>query len=405
MVTHLFAAPRGQISIGDKPMKIKKPNIKGGRGILRESAPYCTAILFYLLLKHLYVLGDVIAAIVSVLTPILIGLILAYIIDPPVRKVEKKLAARGSKHYRGKAITIVVLIIVFSLLLLAAAVIPQFTTSIIHFSSNTTAYHDSLQNSVDSLFGHHVDLTSTFSITDKIMQKLNSSVQNFIAQKSAATGKAIGNLAIDFILAIYFLLYKKSILKRGTHLLHLIVPDSSYDQTSAFLKRCDVIFIKYITCEVIDGIIVGVANAVLMLIFGMEYIPLVSVVVGVTNLVPTFGPIIGAVCGVFILMIDNPLHAIIFLLITGLIQGLDGYVLKPKLYGDTLGIPGIWVLIAVILGGRIFGMWGMLLAIPVAAILSIVIDEAIVPVLKKREERRRAEAAAASGGGDTGAGA
>jgi predicted PurR-regulated permease PerM len=137
----------------------------------------------------------------------------------------------------------------------------------------------------------------------------------------------------------------------------------------------------------------------------MEYIPLVSVVVGVTNLVPTFGPIIGAVCGVFILMIDNPLHAIIFLLITGLIQGLDGYVLKPKLYGDTLGIPGIWVLIAVILGGRIFGMWGMLLAIPVAAILSIVIDEAIIPALKKRQARRDGETAAASGGGDPGAGA
>ena len=110
-------------------MKIKKPNIKKSRGILRDSAPYCVAILFYLLIKHLYVLGNVITAIVSVILPLILGLILAYVIDPPVRSLERRMKAKGRKHARGKAITIVVLIIVFSLLLLAAAVIPQFTTS------------------------------------------------------------------------------------------------------------------------------------------------------------------------------------------------------------------------------------------------------------------------------------
>lgn len=372
-------------------MKIKRPDFKGSRGILRESAPYCAAILFYMLIKHIYLLGDVISAIVSVLLPIIIGLVLAYIIDPPVRGLERRLKAKGKKHSRGKAITIVILIIVFSLLLIVAAAVPQLVTSIVKFSGNTTAYHESLQKSVNAIVGRNVNLTSTFRITDRIMNRMNQYVGTYLAEKSGEIGSALGSFAIDFILAIYFLLYKRRILSRVRKLLHVLMNESTYDKASVFLKRCDAIFIKYLTCEVLEGIIVGVTNAVFMLIFRMEYIPLVSVIVGVTNLVPTFGPLIGAIVGVFILMMQNPLHAVIFLLITGFIQTVDGYILKPKLYGNTLNIPGIWVLIAVVLGGRILGMWGMLLAIPIAAILGIVIKEALIPYLKARRRKREQE--------------
>ncbi|MGN0709497.1 MAG: AI-2E family transporter, partial [Anaerovoracaceae bacterium] len=154
---------------------------------------------------------------------------------------------------------------------------------------------------------------------------------------------------------------------------------------------CDAIFIKYLACEVIDAVIVGAINAVFMVIFRMPYVPLVSVVVGVTNLIPNFGPIIGAAVGGFILLIVNPIQAILFLLFTGILQTIDGYVIKPKLFGDSLGVSGIWILITVVVGGRIFGVWGMLLAIPFAAIFDIVYHEAIIPALERRKERRTAE--------------
>ncbi len=365
-------------------MNLKKPNLKGS-SILRDAAPYCVAILFYLVIKHLYVLGDLIAAVVSVIMPLILGLILAYVIDPPVRAVERRLRKRGKSHPRGKAIAIVVLIIVFSLLLLAAAVIPQFTTSILQFSENSTAYHDSLQSSVNRLMGRKIDLTSTFKITDLLMEKVNASIQKAISSKSAATGKGLASFAIDFILAVYFLIDKNKIVGRGKQFFQLVIKDSVYPRFASFMKRCDTIFIKYLMCEIIDAAIVGVVNAVFMLIFRMSYVPLVSVLVGVTNLIPTFGPMIGAAGGVFILLLEDPLDALLFLVFTGALQGVDGYVIKPKLYGDTLGIPGLWVLIGVILGGRIFGTWGMLLAIPVVAILDIVISEGLVPVLKSRK--------------------
>ncbi|MDD5922838.1 MAG: AI-2E family transporter [Eubacteriales bacterium] len=368
-------------------MKIRKPNLKNGnaQGILRDAAPYCVAVLFYLILKHLYVLGDFVASVFTVILPVILGLVLAYIMDPPIRAVEKKLRKRGKSHPRGKAITIVVLIIVFSLLLLAAAVVPQFMNSIVQFSENSTAYHASLQHSVDSIFRKHVNLTNTFKLTDLIMEKINDMIQKNVVSKSEATGQGLAAFAVDFILAVYFLIDKDKIIGKSKRFFQLIMKDSVYPRFSAFLKRCDRIFIKYLICEFVDAAIVGVANAVFMLICRMKYVPLVSVVVGVTNLIPTFGPIIGAACGVFILLLTNPLHAILFLLFTGVLQGADGYVIKPKLYGDSLGIPGIWILIGVILGGRIFGTWGMLLAIPVVAILDIVIREALVPWLKNRK--------------------
>ncbi|MDD6154347.1 MAG: AI-2E family transporter [Eubacteriales bacterium] len=365
-------------------MKIKKPNFKDS-SILREAAPFCVAILFYLIVKHLYVLGDLIANIVSVIMPVILGLVLAYIIDPPVRAVEGKLRAREKSHPRGKAITIVVLIIVLSLVLLAAAAIPQLITSVIDFGGNATAYHSSLQTTIDNIFGRHVDLTDTFKVTDMVMTKVNDYVQKNLVAKSGATGKALGNFAVDFILAVYFLIDKDKIISGGRHFLQLIMKDSYYVRFDGFLHRCDKILIKFLTCEVIDALIIGCANAVFMLIFRMNYIPLVSVIVGVTNLIPTFGPLIGAVCGVFILFLTNPLHALLFLIFTGILQGADGYVIKPKLFGNSLGISGIWILIGVILGGRIFGMWGMLLAIPAVAILDIVIKEGIVPILKHRK--------------------
>ncbi len=114
---------------------------------------------------------------------------------------------------------------------------------------------------------------------------------------------------------------------------------------------------------------------------------MISVVVGLTNLAPTFGPVIGAAIGAFILLLVNPWYALYFLIFTVIIQIIDGYILKPRLFGGALGVPGVVVLICIIIGGRLFGIWGVLLAIPFAAIASFLVKEA----LERREAKRAAE--------------
>ena len=128
---------------------------------------------------------------------------------------------------------------------------------------------------------------------------------------------------------------------------------------------------KYIVYSIIEAIIVGGVNAIFMCICGMQYIGLVSVAVGVTNLIPVFGPAIGAAVGGFVLLMVNPFHALIFLVFTAVLQTIDGYILKPKLFGETFGVSGLWILIAIVVGGRLAGMVGILLSIPAAAIIDL----------------------------------
>ena len=122
-----------------------------------------------------------------------------------------------------------------------------------------------------------------------------------------------------------------------------------------------------------------------MTIAGMPYVILTSVVVGVTNLAPTFGPIVGGVIGGFILVLVNPWYALWFIIFTIILQTCDGYVIKPKLFGGSLGVPAVWILVSIIVGGRMFGVWGVLLAIPFAAIFDYIFREIIWVRINRRK--------------------
>ena len=124
-----------------------------------------------------------------------------------------------------------------------------------------------------------------------------------------------------------------------------------------------------------------------MMITGLPYAVLISVVVGVTNLAPTFGPIVGGVVGAFILVLVNPGYAICFLIFTLILQTVDGYILKPKLFGDSLGISSVLILVSIIILGRIFGVVGVLLSIPIAAIVDFMYRDLFLKPLEDRAEK------------------
>jgi predicted PurR-regulated permease PerM len=164
------------------------------------------------------------------------------------------------------------------------------------------------------------------------------------------------------------------------------IPAEQLKIHNAFWKRVNDIFIQFIGYDLLEGLIVGVINAIVMAIFGMPFIPLISVVVGVTNLLPTFGPMVGGAVGALILLLNNPIHALWFIIITVVIQTVDGYIIKPRLFGGSFGIPAVWTLIAIILGGQMFGVTGILLAIPFAATINILYKEQFVPWLQNHQK-------------------
>ena len=200
----------------------------------------------------------------------------------------------------------------------------------------------------------------------------------------------MGSFAIGFMLSIYLLAEKENLKQGIQRLLRALLPEKRYDGLLRFCAHTDGILIRYILYSLLECVIVGAANAVFMLVCGMSYTPLVSILVAVTNLIPTFGPLIGAVIGAFILLLDKPVHALWFLLFTVVLQLIDGYVLKPRLFGSSLSVSGLWILIAIVLGGKLFGVVGMLVAIPAAAICVDLYRNYLIPWLeKKRKERER----------------
>ncbi|MDO5121206.1 MAG: AI-2E family transporter, partial [Erysipelotrichaceae bacterium] len=198
-------------------------------------------------------------------------------------------------------------------------------------------------------------------------------------------GSTIVNIVIGLIIALYLLLDKKRIMGSVSELRQALLTQESFEKHNAFFLRCHEILISYIGCNLLDGLIVGVVNAIVMMLLGMPYISLVSVVVGVTNLLPTFGPIVGAVIGAVILVFDSPINALYFLILTIILQTIDGYYIKPKMFGNTLGIPAVLTLISTIILGKIYGAAGILLAVPAMAIVMFLYREHFLPWLRKHK--------------------
>lgn len=365
----------------------------------------CCGVVLFLFLSHLSIIWTILKAAYHWTAPVIAGIIIAYVIDPLVRFWENSVFGKMKKRRAARALGVVitVAIIVLFIVFLLVALIPQIIDSITMFIENLSGYAEGLNNMLGSLqefaAQHNVDISNLTSsagdlissITDSLPQSING-----ILNTTISYGTDIFNGVISCIIAIYILMDKYRLMNGMKRLWKAIVNEQSYQKTNSFLGRCNAIMVRYIIVDLLDGLIIGVSNAVFMLIAGYPYVPLISVIVGVTNLVPTFGPILGGAIGALILLFINPWYALVFLIFTFALQTCDGYILKPKLFGTQLGVPSIWILISIIVFGRIWGIAGILLAIPIAAILDFIYQDEFLPWLEARKKKSTAAAAAVS---------
>lgn len=359
----------------------------------------CSAVLLYMLLSHFSVILDGINSIFGFIKPVVVGCVIAYIFDPLSKLFEtsiyKKL--RNEKTRWKLSVATAIIVIIAAVVLLFVALIPQIVDSITTFASNIGSYVESSQELIDQFEKAHANgiLSSEFSglanIVNKVLENIGSLFTDNmegIVNSSVSAGKNVFDIVISFILAIYLLLDKRRIINGISRLMELILKEKTYKSSGEFLDKCNKILIRYISFDIIDGVIVGIVNAIYMLVAGLPYAVLISVIVGITNLAPTFGPIVGAVIGGFILVLVNPWYALWFLIFTIILQTVDGYILKPRLFGESLGVSPLMILISIILGGRLFGVVGILLAIPFAAIFDFVWKDFILKKLEERKAKR-----------------
>lgn len=375
--------------------KLKENKWILGAIILCLSASGIIIIVAYLLIAHFSNVSAAIGTFIGYFRQVLIGGILAYLVNPIAVAIKKKIFARSKLKDGGWALSVAVALILVLLLLLflLGLVIPQLIESVVSFSKQFRDYYPAL---ADGLNEYGIDLSVIgFSPLDTAgsLKDTVSAISSFAMENGSkilgvimGAGHGILTFAISVILAIYLISAKDEIKGGSVRLLNALFSEKRANGMVEFLSRCSGIFLHYAYYSLIEGILIGLINAIFMMILRIPYVSLVSVVVGITNLIPTVGPVIGCVIGAFVLLIEDPMQALIFIIFTVVLQLFDGYILKPRLFGNSLGVSGVLIMVAVVVGGNMFGILGILLSIPAVAIIDMIYHDYLLKGLENRKK-------------------
>ncbi len=357
----------------------------------------CAAVLLFTVLNNFHSVAHYFNSFLKLISPIIIGLAVAYLLNPIAlffeNKPLKKIKKASSRHLAAVALTAVCFILVIALLLVA--LIPSLVQSVTKLVNNWPSYTVKLEELLNKAavlaenLKLNIDITNLSGMIDSAMDKgiaLLKENTNTIMSTLGSVGTSISNFFIGILFGFCFLAAKKTLLSFATALRTAIYKEKRLERNNELLHRCNKVFLRYVGYTLIDALIIGVTTLIFLLVMRMPYAPLIAIVVAITNIIPTFGPIIGGAIGIFFLVLDKPLNALLFLIFICVLQALDGAVIKPRLFSGSLGIPGVWTLILIIFGGKIAGVLGILLAIPFAAIFVILYQETVVPRLEKRKE-------------------
>ena len=357
----------------------------------------CIGVVVFVILSNLGTVIGYIGSFLHFFRPVILGIVFAYVLNPLVGLFENKIL---KKHFKKTtrhilSLTISAVMVLFLLFLLGFFLVPQIASSVGMFVSNLDDYVASaekvLKNISEYFAARNIDISGIEQSIEGMFASLQSALPTSLEKIFSVIG-SIGVNILDFViaavLALYFLADKNRLLHGIDKIIRAVQKPETNRKMMDFLKRGHSILIRYIVFSLLDALFVGAANFIFMLAAGMPYGVLVSVVVGVTNLAPTFGPVVGGVIGAFLLFLVHPIYALQFLIFTVILQFFDGYVLKPRMFSGALGVPGVMVIACIVVGGKMFGVWGILLAIPFAAFIYYILREIVGRRLEKREEEK-----------------
>lgn len=335
----------------------------------------CVGILLYLGLTHLPQVRMAIRSFLTVLSPFIFGFVIAYLLNTPTNFFERKVYRR-LKCRRALSILTVFLLTIAVIVFLLQLVLPQVFSNIVNLMNNMSYYMGNLDQMVREIvqrfdFGGKglADLMSSYNeIIQKATEFLKTAVPNILN-----FGMAVGNGVITGVTAviasIYMLGGKTRLTGQLKKLIYALFPANGVSNILRVCSKANQVFVGFINGKLIDSAIIGVLCFLLSTAIRTPYAVLLSVIIGVTNIIPFFGPIIGAVPCLMILMLVDPWAALRFGILVVALQQFDGNVLGPKILGDSTGLSAIWVLVSIVVGGGLFGFPGMLLGVPTFAVL------------------------------------
>ncbi len=372
------------------------------------------AILVVAFFFRFDIVTNVFGYIMNALVPVFYGIIIAFLVDPIVRFIErcfrrifkKKFMAaqenpikkrRQKKRWRVFAILIALFAVILMLAGLLWLVIPQLVISLSQMVENFQGYYNNFTGwindvmSSDSSFGSLIK-----SLVGEGFERVNSFIetsvmpyaQGLVGDLASGIIGVIGtfmDVLIGFIIAIYFLYHKERFIAHVKMFLYSFMKKDRANSTIRLGQDVNKYFGGFLTGKILDSMIIGVICFIVMSIFQFDYALLISVIVGVTNIIPFFGPFIGAIPSAFLLFMIDPMECLYFIIWVLILQQLDGNVIGPLVLGSRTGVSGFWVITSITVFGSMFGVLGIIIAVPLTAVLLVLIKRRIAGGLKRRK--------------------
>ncbi len=355
------------------------------------------SMVFLSVLRNLTFVGQAISAALGVLMPIIYGFAIAYLLNPLMCFFERHLARSRLGSIRARRILAITLSYLLAGVLIAmfiSIVVPQLISSITMLVSNVSVYINDTNRWINNLLlsippelaggnlvGRFAQVTE--ELINRFFYLLADSLPLLIGITSRFTSGVI-SFVLGIIISIYMLSGKETFFAQTKKFLYAFLPAPAVEQMVRISHRSNQIFSGFIIGKIVDSLIIGVLCYFGMLLLDMPYAMLISVIVGVTNVIPYFGPFIGAVPGFLIILTYGTMPAIIFLLFILVLQQFDGNILGPKILGNTLGISPFWVITAILVFGALFHVPGMFLGVPVFAVIYNIIRDLVNYLLQRK---------------------
>ena len=356
------------------------------------------AIAFNWVLQHLGDIGSSMSWLVSVVTPFLVGGAIAFVLHVPMKRIEAWLPMHKGKLKKARRPLAIVLTLLFVALLIAFAlfvIIPGVSDTVQQIKAQIPAAAAAVQEWVkvveerlpqvgEYLAAAQLDWQSLAQKAVSIVQNLGSGLVNSGVSLVSGVVSGVVTFFIAMVFAIYVLMQKEKLGRQGRAILYAVLPEQVADRTVSIVRLSDKTFSSFLSGQCIEAVILGCLFVVSMTLLRLPYAPLIGVLIAFTALIPIVGAFIGCIVGAVLILMVSPIQALEFVILFLVLQQVEGNLIYPHVVGTSVGLPSIWVLAAVTLGGKLMGVLGMLVFIPLCSVAYALLREFTFARLKKR---------------------
>ncbi|MEI3335918.1 MAG: AI-2E family transporter [Clostridium sp.] len=354
-------------------------------------------ILFYLGISQIGAVTSYIDKIFIILQPFIIGFAIAYLLGFLLKVYERNLKKIKTyrnlklKYQRIISLILTYLTAILLIVLFLQFVLPQLIESIVGLVNNIPTYISNLNKVSNYLFKKFDVKKEQMDIINEKLKDLIDTIINIgtnllpvIGNIIASFASSIWNIAIGAIVSIYLLIDKENMCAGVKKVVYAILPKKGAEKVILITHKSNETFGKFLSGKILDSAIIGILAYIVLKICNMPYTLLISVVIGITNIIPFFGPFIGAVPSFIIILFVSPEKALWFLLIVFILQQVDGNIIGPKILGDSIGISAFWILFSIMVAGEILGFVGMIIGVPLFAVIYSLFKDFINEKLKSK---------------------